>query len=240
MKKVFTLIELLVVIAIIAILASMLLPALSKARAAAQKIKCTSNLKQIGLGLAMYTTTNDDYAPRTLWSATVPGWCDQTAYMLGMVTRPDSSDTSDKWWNAKIFMCPSAQLITWCYGASPTVSADGTMQITRVTNPTGVLWVADKNDSSLSDGSGSTMANHSTTGDPSTGNGSYSGNLAKYIDGGAWSISTPETYRHSDKINILYVDGHVGDHGKSPRMGADLALFRPYSGFICVWDTAAF
>ncbi len=72
-KRNFTLIELLVVIAIIAILASILLPALKKAKERGQAISCLSNLKQVGTGMLMYADDNDAHLP-IIYQSNVQTW----------------------------------------------------------------------------------------------------------------------------------------------------------------------
>ncbi len=197
MKKQFTLIELLVVIAIIAILAAMLLPALSKAREKARTISCVSNMKQLCLGNAMYADENDDrFAPGNYtggdssWRYTLPNG-NQSPNNIVLWHTLIYTYVGD----FKTFNCPSAvkgvlgvEIYTGQYSGSTSYGKNASMgSIVRANfkYPSDTCYFADSAFGPSSDGSGYANAY----------NFSYRNNVVYHE-------------RHNKQSTIGYADGH--------------------------------
>jgi prepilin-type N-terminal cleavage/methylation domain-containing protein/prepilin-type processing-associated H-X9-DG protein len=202
-KNGFTLIELLVVIAIIAVLVSLLLPALKQAREKARQVACLSNLKQIGLGSAMYV---DDFNGWALCAQPKP-WPPGAPFMSGYAWQVLMELKYIG--NDQVFLCPSEAGMKlnwdyvsygvnyWTFGFSPGPSChpQKAATISSFGNDSNLIFFAD-----------------------GTRKG-YQVDLPALIQYGAvFPLQGPGQWypvhaRHGDQANCLYFDGHAGGLG---------------------------
>ena len=203
--RAFTLIELLVVIAIIAILASLLLPALAKAKTKAQAIKCLSNEKQIGLGYLLYASDNSDYlpiaahagdaAPCQWFFEITPYIARQTASYTGLVAK------------ASVVACPSANLDKAFPPSTPASQAYGGYGHNYVY--LGYLFEPERVKTSAITKPGETVMNGDGL-DPAPGLNWWNYGYLYPPSRSPWGTSTVRPYnRHGKGGNYAWADGHV-------------------------------